>query len=82
MRAQAQCRSTLDSLAALQRPSIRQTNIAHGHQQVNNFPDENPPNELMEEPDDERMDAGAPSEAVRGDQALEAVEEEHGTEDG
>ena len=76
MRAQSQCRSTLDSLAALQRPSIRQTNIAHGHQQVNNYADKNPPNELMEQKD-ERMDAGTPQEAITGGQALETVGEEH-----
>jgi hypothetical protein len=74
MRAQAQCRATVDSLIAAKRPSIRQTNIAH-QQQVNNFP----PNELMEQ-QDERMDPGTPSEAVKGGQALETVGEEHGAE--
>jgi hypothetical protein len=76
MRAQAQCRATVDSLIAARRPSIRQTNIAH-QQQVNNFP----PNELMEQ-QDERMDTGTPSEAVKGGQALETVGAKHGAEDG
>ena len=80
MRAQSQCRSTLDSLVALQRPTIIQTNIAHGHQQVNNYAEGNPPNELMEQ-QDERMDTGTPSEAVKGGQALETVGEEHGAAD-
>jgi hypothetical protein len=76
MRAQAQCRATVDSLIAAKRPSIRQTNIAH-QQQVNNFP----PNELMEQ-QDERMDPGTPSKAVKGGKALETVGKEHGAENG
>ena len=47
IRTQSQCRSTLDALTALNRPVINQTNIAHGHQQVNNYP-ENAPNKLLE----------------------------------
>ena len=41
LKAQSQCRTTLDSLASMKKPPpelIKQTNIAHGHQQVNNFP--------------------------------------------
>lgn len=38
LRAQAQTRRTAESLAEMKQPrmSIRQTNIAHGHQQINN----------------------------------------------
>jgi hypothetical protein len=34
--AQVECRKCLESLAALKRPALKQTNIAHGHQQVIN----------------------------------------------
>ena len=78
MKAQSQCRTTVEAVANMRRPVIKQTNIAHGHQQVNN----NPPNKLMESQNDERLDPGTPSEAVKGDQALETVEEEHRTQDG
>jgi len=85
LRAQAQCRSTVEALAEMKKPRpeiLRQTNIAHGHQQVNNqLPaiGENPPNELMEQ-QYERLDPGTPSEAVKGGQAVETVGEEHGAE--
>ena len=85
MKAQSQCRATLDSLAAMKKPPpdlIKQTNIAHGHQQVNNFPEkENAPNELLEKTDGERLDTGTPAEAVRGDQALETVGAKHRAKD-
>jgi hypothetical protein len=75
MKAQSQCRATLDSLAAMKKPPsdlIRQTNIAHGHQQVNNFPEkEKPPNELLEKANG--MDPETPPEAVRVDSDLETV---------
>lgn len=54
-KAQNQSRMTIDSLANLKNPSqtafIKQTNIAHGHQQVNNSLENNliPQNELLEE---------------------------------
>jgi hypothetical protein len=40
MKAQAQCRATLEALAAVKNPPVfaRQANIAHGPQQVNNGP--------------------------------------------
>ena len=55
LKAQSQCRTTLDSLVSMKRPPaelIKQTNIAHGHQQVNNFSEkEKAPNELLEKLD-------------------------------
>lgn len=39
LKAQSQCRATLETLAAIKNPPVvfaRQANIAHGHQQVNN----------------------------------------------
>ena len=81
MKAQSQSRTTLDSLSSMKKPPpepINQTNIAHGHQQVNNFPEkEKPPNELLEKTDGERLDAGTPQEAVRVDSDLETVDEQH-----
>jgi hypothetical protein len=54
-KAQNQSRATIDSLRNLKQPNqtafIKQTNIAHGHQQVNNSLENNPilQNELFEE---------------------------------
>ena len=78
LRAQSQSRATLDSLAAIKRPVFKQTNIAHGHQQVNNFSEkENTPNELLEQTDGERLDPGTPPEAVRVDSDLATVGKQH-----
>ena len=86
LRAQSQCRATWETLATIKNPPVmgyvRQANIAHGHQQVNNFPEkEKPPNELLEKTDGERLDIGAPSEAISGDQTLETVESKHRAKD-
>jgi hypothetical protein len=82
LRAQSQCRATLETLAAIKNPAsvafVRQANIAHGPQQVNNGTsapsrarkNEIPPNELLEATDGERLDTGAASAASGGDQAL------------
>jgi hypothetical protein len=55
LKAQNQCRATLQALVQLKQPSnttfVKQANIAHGHQQVNNSLENNPipQNELLEE---------------------------------
>jgi hypothetical protein len=39
LKAQGQCRATLETLAAIKNPPVvfaKQRNISHGHQQVNN----------------------------------------------
>jgi hypothetical protein len=80
MKAQSQCRTTLDSLASMKRPpaELIQTNIAHGHQQVNNFPENRDgENELLEETDGERLDTGTPAETVRVDSDLATVGKQH-----
>jgi hypothetical protein len=72
LKAQSQCRATLETLAAIKSPKpvafVQQANIAHGPQQVNNAePDqvsraretEKQPNKLLEARNDERLDAGA-----------------------
>jgi len=60
LKAQSQCRATLEALSLVKNPQpvsiVRQANIAHGPQQVNNCPPshsraaerEIPPNELLE----------------------------------
>ena len=80
LRAQNQARATLETLAAIKNPPVvfaRQANIAHGPQQVNNgvarAGTETAPNEVLEGIGHERMDAGTPGTAGRGNQALEAV---------
>lgn len=82
LRAQSQCTATASKLAEIKRPVIKQTNIAHGHQQVNNFPEkEIPPNELLEETDGERLDPGTTEAAGGKDQTLETVDKKHRAED-
>lgn len=91
MRAQAQCRATVQTLAEMKQPRpvafVQQANIAHGHQQVNNgFLDpssharvhvKSAPNELLESGNGPWMDAGASCPAIGSDQALEAVGVRH-----
>ncbi len=84
LRAQSQCRATLETFAAIKNPPVvfaKQANIAHGPQQVNNNaasiaraePIENPPSELLEHDHGQRLDTGTAAAASRGNQALETV---------
>ena len=80
LKAQSQCRTTLDSFASMKKPSaelFKQTNIALGPQQVNNSISAEkgkPPNELLERKEHEQwLDRGAKEEAVRVDKDLETV---------
>ena len=90
LKAQAQARSTAEALAVIKNPMpyIKQANIAHGHQQVNNTGTHTPshsgirshagnfetePNKLLEADHGQRLDIGAQAQAGRGHQALEAV---------
>lgn len=79
LRAQAQCRATLETLATIKNPPVvfaKQANIAHGHQQVNNAPvapvareqTENPQTELLEPPlaKPEWMDARTLRAGIKG----------------
>lgn len=82
LKAQAQCRATLEALAEIKNPRpvafVRQANIAQGPQQVNNGQapraEKTPiaPNGLLETPH-ERMDIRPKIEPSRADPALEAV---------
>lgn len=89
LKAQGQCRTTLETLAAIKNPPVvfaKQTNIAHGPQQVNNgtpLPTrtENAtiaPNELLEAHTVTGMDCGATAAAGSRDPALATM----GTIDG
>jgi hypothetical protein len=95
LKAQSQCRATLETLATIKNPPVvyaRQANIAQGPQQVNNGmtpageprargKNENTPNELLEEKPHERLDTGTPGAAVGADTHLAAVGENDRTED-
>lgn len=86
LKAQNQCRMTLETLAALKNPPVviaKQANIAHGPQQVNNgtpFPAHagecvNPSNELLEAQHGQRLDTGTAGAATSHDPAMAAVGE-------
>ena len=87
-KAQNQSRNTIQTLINLKQPSqtsfIKQANIAHGHQQINNgvaqsSPENlsNEPNELLELQDGEWLDTGTKAEAERVNTEMEAVGEVH-----
>ena len=87
LRAQAQCRATLETLAEIKNPRpvafVKQANIAAGPQEVNNSvpPSRareitgNQSNELLEMKDGKRLDTGTTRAAGRGDPPLETVAE-------
>ena len=93
LKAQSQCRTTVESLAVIQQgPAIfaKQANIAHGHQQVNNGVDApiataprahgektNTPNKLLEDERGKRMDTGASGSAGGIDKVMAAVGKRH-----
>jgi hypothetical protein len=92
LKAQAQSRATIQALVDLKFPRqatfVRQANIAHGPQQVNNGQPENrpvsdssphaqehglAPNRLLETDDGERLDFGAQEAASRANQGMAPV---------
>ena len=87
LKAQSQARATAETLGVLKNPMpafVRQTNIAHGNQQVNNgrqptgagnFQSE--PNKLLEAEHGQRLDIGAAAATGRVNQAVEAVAKVH-----
>ena len=92
LKAQAQCRATLETLATIKNPPVvyaRQANIANGPQQVNNgaaapraSEPASPPNELLETEHGKRLEPGTAGAAIGGDPALEAVGAINGAADG
>ncbi len=89
LRAQSQCRATLETLSNIKNPPlagyVKQANIVHGPQQVVNHASpgsggaasahENviPQNKLLEKDDGQRLDAGTAQAAIRADSAMETV---------
>ena len=93
LRAQALCRATWETLAAMKNPPlmgyVRQANIAHGPQQVNNAPPVGnsgsgageysiPKSKLLEEKDGERLDFGATRPSVEVDSEMATLGEVDG----
>jgi hypothetical protein len=94
LRAQSQCRATWEALSTIKNPPVmgyvRQANIAHGPQQVNNAaPDDTPrapeksnsENKLLEKKDGERLDTGTTSPTSQADPAMATMGEIDGTKD-
>lgn len=91
LKAQAQCRATVEALAEMKNPHpvafVKQANIAHGNQQVNNGAQDGnstharshaansktEPSKLLEATDVERLDTGAQSPAGAAHQDVETV---------
>lgn len=86
LKAQNQCRQTLETLSNIKNPPVvyaKQANISNGPQQINNgVPAQAPhaeqinnePNELLEVIDGERVDAGTAKEAIGSNQAMATLE--------
>jgi hypothetical protein len=86
LKAQAQCRATIETLATLKNPPVviaRQANISAGPQQVNNGAapraevSGNWPNELLEQSHEPRLEPGTTRQAGSGNPALVPVEASH-----
>ena len=85
LKAQSQARATAETLALMKNPMpyIRQANIAHGPQQVNNGTSssagktQSPPNELLEHQHGNTLDIGAQAAAGRADPAMATVGAKH-----
>ena len=94
LKAQSQCRATLETLAAIKNPQpvafVRQANISHGPQQVNNAgtaetpragDSKNQPNKVLEHQHGERLDFGTTRTAGGADSAMETVGAIHRPQD-
>ena len=88
LKAQSQCRSTLEALAEIKNPRhvsfVKQANIANGPQQVNNGAAlshagniQSEPNKLLEADHGKRMDIGAQGKTSRVNKAVATVEAVH-----
>jgi hypothetical protein len=85
LRAQSQCRTTLEALAEIKNPRavafVKQANIAHGHQQVNNVGGESPAhgnhssqsNELLEAQHGNYLDSCTAGAAIGANSELATV---------
>ena len=93
LRAQSQCRATLETLALIKNPPsvsfVRQVNNAAGHQQVNNGPPdpsrareiESLQSKLLEAHDGERVDTGAKDATSGADPQLATLGKIHRAKD-
>lgn len=96
LKAQSQCRATLETLAEIKNPQpvafVRQANIAHGSQQVNNGiappgetscarETENQQNKLLEGKNGERLDTAAAGKAASFDPEMATLGAIDRTED-
>lgn len=97
LKAQSQCRATLETLATIKNPPpvtfVRQANVAHGPQQINNVPQpsqdpasraresENPQNKLLEQQNGERLDPRKAQAAIRDHSTVAAMAEVHRADD-
>lgn len=91
LKAQSQCRATLETLSNVKNPPVvyaRQANVTTGPQQINNGVDptrarenQNRPNQLLGAVDELRQDTGASGSAVKDDPPLEAVAKLHRAKD-
>ena len=92
LRAQSQCRATLETLASIKNPPVRinagQANVSNGPQQVNNvagrtdLPEkEKQHSKLLEEHDVEWVDTGAEGKAGKGDSEMGTLVEVDRTTD-
>ena len=89
MKAQNQCRMTLETLSNIKNPPViyaRQANFANGPQQVNNHAhageNNNQPNKVLERGNEQRLDGGTQSQAVGSDTELATVAAGNGASNG
>jgi len=96
LKAQAQCRTTVEALVEMKHPRpvafVSQANISSGPQQVNNATPpactssragnfSNPSNELLEVKNEERLDIGATGSTGKPYSHVETVGASHGTKE-
>lgn len=88
LKAQSQCRTTIEALHEMKNPRPYIQNNKAQYQQVNNGEqasrareNEKQSNELLEDNSHEWMDTVTPQEAGRDDKELETVGKEHGSQD-
>lgn len=79
LRAQSQCRATWEAISSIENPLlvgyVKQANIAHGPQQINNGTQKNPtsPTKLSGEIDELHQDTGTPGIEKKDNSPLEAM---------
>jgi len=91
LKAQSQCRATLETLSNVKNPPViyaRQANVTTGPQQINNGVDptrarenQNTPNQLLGVADELRQDSRASGYTVKDDPPMEAVGAIYGAKD-